>query len=1578
LLALGGWATSESIVTAPFAVYGTVGFGASVINLGRGLFGDNQTEGVQTGAGTIAAQGAMNTAAYFGANISLNTYNNVTLGSQAVDLGVTLVSGNVLGNTAQYVNAYDSLSFLQSPATISLLSSVNTADDFLGSIEGLNTAGTTILSSFPSGTGSGTYNFSPTTISPTTATYDNNAGDNSIPSSIQGPEQQWFQFTPDDLSGFNGAMSDLPVGGVLLNTAATLVGQNLSDITGAMYDPVSGQFMFLGTNNVAPVKNINLDYLYTALQSVYGSAQPPYVTLDSSVVITSQGAQTLSLPTISGSFTSSFYDPYQLVEDGGCLIIFPNDDAFAEISYDPIWPGEDTTVDVELNVIDFGPDADQETTLQWTARFNCVSTNLVFSQWIADTNNTLPPAGVTMSYQPGGIYGNLELANGPDYILINSANAIPARQQRLFGGRVDNSKVGWVMGEADRVLKCLTVGTDDITNATYSSTTTSPNLHAIPGYSNMVERLTGTGNGTPVNMRFWFTPNQMTLQQYIDPNTGLASIVFTNSTVSCNTEAFMEGLPQSPQAKAFADNLTTNYDQFAALKFPCYDPNDPTGKSIIYTNIFGMLRDVMKAVSLARFFRDNNIPVDMWWLNSWQCPTAFISKSVPTAENITGTGGAVCYGGVQDYLPNTYIPSVTASNVAAVVQSTRPDMTGNTNGDIQQQIWTNSTVVGSLRAVAVNANAEPQDGNVHLVERDLSFASPGAMKLSFSRYYQSSWLGNDAFGPGWRYTPFVLEFERPSWFDQTHLMVDATGTNLMTFANGDTGLRSGAVRLVNLRTGATLDFESSLVLGYSVNNLGNPVITVAGLTTNDMPVFTLGLRQSGATLTQLPGSLNYQCVTPDGQSLTFDSNGHLLTATDRYSRVKSYNYDGAAHLLFIADDAGQSLTFGYDPTTNYIMSVTGPANEQVVYTYTTNGCLATATHVRSGAYVSYTYNTNRQLTAKTLFNGLNALQTQPDLKGRASTNHDVRGNSLVRAFTQDRAGQVRTNETHDPLVIGPQFVTKRRQHDRSGRLLASRNVTGAETSYGYNAGSLLPNTVALPIAGRPPIGIQRDTYGRPTRISDPGNTGAYDVTATYDTNTTQLNQVTDEAGRPTSLYYNGNHKLHHVQRTHNGSQTVNVGFNYTGSGALCQITNPLNHLAVTINRDALDRATNVVDATGVAAGCQYDSLGRLWKLNDPRLASPVVYHYDNFDRLTEVDYPGGTNYFAYDPVKGWLVSQTDMLGRVTRYDHDPNTGDILQIVQLVPGGNNLTTVMSYNRFGNLASVTPPQSATITYNYDGIGRQIGGVYSGANIPGAPTGLVCDHATNGLPTTITNLIFSWQPPVSSAGLNGYSYGFDQMPGDVTNTVGTGAAITNVTLGAHLFQVKAQDTNGMWGPTADFQFVAWAPGTEPPGAPPGLVCNVTANGVPTYTATNIIFTWQVPTSENGVAGYSYALNATPANTINTVATTATFASVAAGTSIFQVMAKGSNGVWGATSSFQLTVLQTPGLPNLAITFVGPDSVSISWPNTGSYTLQQNSNLATTNWTTSGYSITTAKGTNSITITPPTENLFFRLSNP
>lgn len=91
-------------------------------------------------------------------------------------------------------------------------------------------------------------------------------------------------------------------------------------------------------------------------------------------------------------------------------------------------------------------------------------------------------------------------------------------------------------------------------------------------------------------------------------------------------------------------------------------------------------------------------------------------------------------------------------------------------------------------------------------------------------------------------------------------------------------------------------------------------------------------------------------------------------------------------------------------------------------------------------------------------------------------------------------------------------------------------------------------------------------------------------------------------------------------------------------------------------------------------------------------------------------------------------------------------------------------------------------------------------------------------------------------------------------------------------------------------------------------------------------------------------------------------------------------SGGNYSLTGGFWslIAVLQTTGLPNLTITHSG-HSVIVSWPDTGSYTLQQNSNLAGGAWTASGYSIHAANGTNSVTITPPLGNLFFRLKqNP
>jgi hypothetical protein len=92
-------------------------------------------------------------------------------------------------------------------------------------------------------------------------------------------------------------------------------------------------------------------------------------------------------------------------------------------------------------------------------------------------------------------------------------------------------------------------------------------------------------------------------------------------------------------------------------------------------------------------------------------------------------------------------------------------------------------------------------------------------------------------------------------------------------------------------------------------------------------------------------------------------------------------------------------------------------------------------------------------------------------------------------------------------------------------------------------------------------------------------------------------------------------------------------------------------------------------------------------------------------------------------------------------------------------------------------------------------------------------------------------------------------------------------------------------------------------------------------------------------------------------------------------------TGGAFSLTGGFWslISVVQTPGVPNLTVARAG-NSVIVSWPNTGAYSLQQNSNLAApASWTTSGFTVSTnANGTNSITITPPTGSLFFRLANP
>jgi hypothetical protein len=87
-------------------------------------------------------------------------------------------------------------------------------------------------------------------------------------------------------------------------------------------------------------------------------------------------------------------------------------------------------------------------------------------------------------------------------------------------------------------------------------------------------------------------------------------------------------------------------------------------------------------------------------------------------------------------------------------------------------------------------------------------------------------------------------------------------------------------------------------------------------------------------------------------------------------------------------------------------------------------------------------------------------------------------------------------------------------------------------------------------------------------------------------------------------------------------------------------------------------------------------------------------------------------------------------------------------------------------------------------------------------------------------------------------------------------------------------------------------------------------------------------------------------------------------------------TGGNFSLTGGFwSLYAVQTTGYPTLFIHLAAPNIAVVSWLNVGGYNLQTNSNLATTNWANYGGNIQLLNGTNNVTISPPTGNLFFRL---
>jgi hypothetical protein len=88
-------------------------------------------------------------------------------------------------------------------------------------------------------------------------------------------------------------------------------------------------------------------------------------------------------------------------------------------------------------------------------------------------------------------------------------------------------------------------------------------------------------------------------------------------------------------------------------------------------------------------------------------------------------------------------------------------------------------------------------------------------------------------------------------------------------------------------------------------------------------------------------------------------------------------------------------------------------------------------------------------------------------------------------------------------------------------------------------------------------------------------------------------------------------------------------------------------------------------------------------------------------------------------------------------------------------------------------------------------------------------------------------------------------------------------------------------------------------------------------------------------------------------------------------------TGGNYSITGGFwALYAVQTPGAPMLKIQWINATTVKVSWPSPSTgFVLQQNNDLNTANWSNYPGTVSDDGTTKSVTITPPSGSLFFRL---